>query len=110
MQAKDIPDAAFLAAIDTVMDLRDQTKYPIRGLGASVWDINAVLAGFPDDVAKHDGARTRWDYDELPLKVVLAKAKALIRRHLVTGCACGCRGDFNRSLPPPAPSQASSRR
>jgi len=27
-------------------------------------------------------------------KLVLAKMKMLIRRDLVGGCACGCRGDF----------------
>ena len=29
-----------------------------------------------------------------PRKVVLAKMRALIRRGLVEGCPCGCRGDF----------------
>lgn len=29
-----------------------------------------------------------------PPKVALAKMKALIRRKLIGGCACGCRGDF----------------
>jgi hypothetical protein len=29
-----------------------------------------------------------------PEKVALAKMRALIRRGLVDGCACGCRGDF----------------
>lgn len=30
----------------------------------------------------------------LPEKLVLAKMRGLIRRGLVSGCACGCRGDF----------------
>ena len=29
-----------------------------------------------------------------PVKVFLAKMKALKRRGLVNGCCCGCRGDF----------------
>lgn len=29
-----------------------------------------------------------------PEKVVLAKARKLIRRGVLTGCVCGCRGDF----------------
>ena len=29
-----------------------------------------------------------------PPKLVLAKMRMLIRRGLVTGCTCGCRGDF----------------
>lgn len=31
---------------------------------------------------------------EAPDKLVLAKMRQLIRRGLVSGCACGCRGDF----------------
>ena len=31
---------------------------------------------------------------ETPEKVAMAKMSALIRRGLVTGCTCGCRGDF----------------
>ncbi len=27
-------------------------------------------------------------------KLILAKMKQLIKRGLVDGCACGCRGDF----------------
>lgn len=29
-----------------------------------------------------------------PPKVGLAKMKAMIKKKLVDGCACGCRGDF----------------
>lgn len=37
----------------------------------------------------------RWDLGHLgPDKVVLAKARRLIRRGLMDGCDCGCRGDF----------------
>lgn len=31
---------------------------------------------------------------EYPEKVVLAKARKLIRRGVLEGCACGCRGDW----------------
>ena len=30
-----------------------------------------------------------------PEKVVRAKARKLIRRGIIDGCACGCRGDFS---------------
>jgi hypothetical protein len=96
MQAKDIPDEKFLEAIDTVLALRDQTIYPIRGLGASLYDIAAVLTGHADDVVKFDGTRARYSYDELSNKVLLIKAKSLLRRKLIRGCGCGCRGDFQR--------------
>ena len=96
MQAKDIPDHDFLAAIDQALDLRDQSPYPSRGLGASQWDVAAVLAGHPDDVPP---MKATQDYPEMPCKVVLAKAKSLIRRGLIDGCACGCRGDWERTTP-----------
>src|SRR5260221_371501 len=31
----------------------------------------------------------------VPAKVVLAKMRRLIKRGLVEGCICGCRGDFH---------------
>jgi len=37
---------------------------------------------------------TRAMPDGTPPKVALAKMRALIRRDLVDGCCCGCRGDF----------------
>jgi hypothetical protein len=33
---------------------------------------------------------------ELPTKILRAKAGSMIRRKVITGCACGCRGDFER--------------
>lgn len=33
-------------------------------------------------------------YPDFPQKVILAKMNALIRRGFVSGCGCGCRGDF----------------
>ncbi len=39
-----------------------------------------------------------WDMEKLfpgaPAKVVLAKMRGLVKRKLVDGCTCGCRGDF----------------
>ena len=41
---------------------------------------------------------TRWDVEEhlshWPSKVVQAKARSMIRRKLIDGCGCGCRGDY----------------
>jgi hypothetical protein len=31
---------------------------------------------------------------QIPEKIVRAKARALVRRRLIDGCTCGCRGDF----------------
>lgn len=36
-----------------------------------------------------------------PRKVVAAKLAALLRRRLVDGCPCGCRGDWVWLPPPP---------
>lgn len=39
----------------------------------------------------------RWDvarYLGMPEKVVLAKARKLIKAGVIGGCGCGCRGDF----------------
>ncbi len=39
-----------------------------------------------------------WDLEarwpEVPYKVLLAKARILIRKKKLNGCGCGCRGDF----------------
>lgn len=67
MQAKDIPDAALLDAVAAVNTRR-------RGW-AFLSDLEEAFPAFPP-------------------KVVRAKAAALIRRRLLKGCACGCRGDF----------------
>lgn len=35
-------------------------------------------------------------YPMLPAKVLLAKCRSMIKRGVIRGCACGCRGDFER--------------
>jgi predicted transcriptional regulator len=32
--------------------------------------------------------------ENIPNKLVINKMRQLIRRGIVTGCGCGCRGDF----------------
>ena len=93
MKAADITDAAFLEAVATVRAIRPNS------LGASLWDVSAALDGRLDYVRAMATARTRDECPEtpepvVPLKVVLAKARKLIRHGLLTGCACGCRGEF----------------
>lgn len=70
MQAKDLDEIAILNFLD---DLR---------VPALLFD-----AGFPNDLYQVVSR-------EVPRKVLLAKMNALIRRNLVKGCSCGCRGDF----------------
>jgi hypothetical protein len=67
LQAKNIAEADFLSAMKESMD------------------------------AKGYATATRWDVAErlgLPDKLVNAKAATLIRRRVITGCTCGCRGDW----------------
>lgn len=91
MKAADIPDETFLAAIDDATRLRGEMEGCKWTIGVSRWDVAAYLAGHPEHIG---GAPA--EYPHMPAKVVLAKAKRLIERGLVDGCACGCRGDFTR--------------
>jgi hypothetical protein len=76
-QAKDVDEAAVIAAIQRLRT----TPYPYSGV-------------VPQD--------KRWvHFDELhdafpdvPKKVFRAKLAAMIRKDILDGCTCGCRGDF----------------
>jgi len=34
------------------------------------------------------------ELSDIPSKVVLAKLRSMVKRNIIHGCACGCRGDF----------------
>lgn len=70
MQCKDVPDAPIL---------RFLAQRP------GVW--HSWLSHSEKDV---DRAMPK----DTPPKLVLAKMRTLMRRKLVDGCGCGCRGDF----------------
>jgi hypothetical protein len=79
MQAKDIPDDVFIAAVAVCCSRR-----------ANEWGLPRVCC-------------TRWEVTEelsqvmgvqVPEKVSLAKARTLIKQGRMDGCPCGCRGDF----------------
>lgn len=74
LQAKHVPDEALLAEIDR--QNRERPHYA----GAIWWEAAERLG--------------------LPGKIVLAKARALVKRGIVEGCCCGCRGDFRRRARP----------
>jgi len=67
-QAKDIPDADFLGIVEDI-NIKEHRW-------AFTWDMEAAMP-------------------EVPPKVLLAKARSLIKRGLMDGCPCGCRGDFD---------------
>lgn len=91
VKCAEISDETFLAAVDEAARLRGFYS-------ATRWDVACVLANRPDLVGVVEGEeRSTQDFPQMPPKLVLAKARKLIRRGLVTGCACGCRGDFLRA-------------
>jgi hypothetical protein len=67
LQAKDISTDEFLAAVT----LNRTERW---GAPAVEWDVAVIL--------------------QKPQKVVRAKAAKLIKQGVITGCACGCRGDY----------------
>lgn len=69
MQAKDLPDETMLAALAAVRGAHGVPQW------SALWDVQGQLASVPP-------------------KVVLAKLRSMIKRKLISGCACGCRGDF----------------
>ena len=78
LQAKDLEDRAVLAEVRRCQRLPwphdgspidDETRWATR------WEIAGALGDPPD-------------------RVMLAKLGALMRRGLLTGCACVCRGDL----------------
>jgi hypothetical protein len=90
VKAADIPDVELLAAIAEVTRRRTDASGAPWGLGANRWDIGWVLSGY-EGLAQFTDPAPEMRYPE---KVVLAKARSLVRRGLLLGCPCGCRGDF----------------
>lgn len=89
-QAKDIDDRFFLECVDY---LSMQKKYP--------WEFDYRLHGV--DLLLGPRRLPHWvnrgDLDYVmpvfPPAVILAKASQLMKRKLLDGCDCGCRGDFH---------------
>jgi hypothetical protein len=74
MQTKDIPELPILEF------LKDH-----GGIGCHHWE--------PQPTDTRGTVRQAMPVG-LPGKLILAKMRMLIRRGLVGGCGCGCRGDF----------------
>lgn len=84
LQAKDLDEAAILGMLQATPDTR-RTHWALAGVGERVYD------------ATHPRA---------PEKVLLAKLRAMKKRRLVDGCACGCRGDWSARPHPEPPEGA----
>lgn len=91
-QAKDIDDAFFLRCIDYA-----QTYH-----AAATWEPQPALRKREGRDATWPVWVFTWNLDCLmpffPPEVIRAKASRLIRRGLLTGCDCGCRGDFSLTV------------
>ncbi|GHJ01603.1 hypothetical protein TPA0906_34680 [Streptomyces olivaceus] len=74
MQCKDIPDAVFLDTVRSCPGTHGPSNWRMR------WDVHARL----EDVL-----------GSIPDNLFLAKAARLMRRGLLGGCPCGCRGDYH---------------
>lgn len=75
MTCKDIPDEQILHFLAQH-----------GGIGCTVWR--------QDDGIPYERSALRAMPDNLPEKLAKAKMGQLIKRGLVSGCLCGCRGDF----------------
>lgn len=98
MQCKDISDLEFLEAVETARQILGPgpqfraSENIVRWVNR--WDVLYVLSGYPEYVVEW---WIRVDILEeflLPSKLILAKARKLMRKGLLDGCDCGCRGDF----------------
>lgn len=87
-QAKDIGDVFFLGCVDWCSmcaqpplpwEPNERNTYDHFPHWVFMWNLECLMPIFPSEV-------------------ILAKARALIRRGLITGCDCGCRGDFELTI------------
>jgi hypothetical protein len=76
VKASDITDEEFVRAVDRVQ--HSQPRPHPDYLPWATW------------MALGEQAELRC----VPPKVALAKSRKVLKRGLVTGCGCGCRGDF----------------
>ena len=87
-QCKDIDDAFFLRCVD----------YGQTYCVAVPWDPDPTLRKREGDDARWPVWVFTWNLDCLmpmfPPELIRAKANQLLRRGLISGCGCGCRGDF----------------
>lgn len=75
MQCKDIPDQPIISLLER-----------LNGRWATYWESDEAQGGMPSIVPAMPAGT--------PEKLRRAKMGMLIRRGLVNGCTCGCRGDF----------------
>lgn len=95
MQCKDIPDLpileflARLARGEIASSFESQCEESVNGIVTWYSPRGALWEG-----CNHGVPHAMPQGIETPTKLVKAKMDNLIRRGLVDGCTCGCRGDF----------------
>lgn len=88
-QAKDIPDADVLAALDPEPNPRWMTHWP-RPAGTDPAEaINGRAQPWPWSICTAVPSLAAF-----PEKVMRSKLASMMRRGLIDGCDCGCRGDW----------------
>lgn len=91
---KELPIDDFFGAVYLgEPDLDPAGRRKKKGMQAKFLYIKTLLAAIREsEPAMHWDLQKRFDY--YPAKVVTAKLRKAIKRGLVDGCCCGCRGDF----------------
>ncbi|MGW5519294.1 hypothetical protein [Nocardia africana] len=82
---RELPDRSVLGVIGQLSEAA-YWPYPKPGHWVSRWDLAGALRLL--------GFRAHHGVNEMPSGYVVAKARRLLDRGLITGCGCGCRGDF----------------
>lgn len=94
LQAKNIPDQKMLEIIHKVQ-LRMQKENDAQLLrGVIGYSMPHYWATIPTEQVWANLSYIREELSDFPPKVVLAKLKSMVKRGLIHGCTCGCRGDF----------------
>ena len=96
MKAADIPDEAVL---DIVRMYNEGHQPPKTIPGRTAWvGMPWAFEIPPYTIPPGPSWCLIWDLEErlpgFPRKVITAKCRQLIKRGLLEGCTCGCRGDY----------------
>lgn len=76
LQAKHLPDLSMLTTIAAISAAKKDESYSKDvAPWVMIWELERVMPHVPE-------------------KVIRAKMKSLLRRKLIEGCSCGCRGDY----------------
>jgi hypothetical protein len=83
IQAKHIPDAVMLSIIKQMEGMHTMIAYPDN---IKIFEPEPYTTVYLRDICNF--------YPSIPPKVIQAKLRGMVKRGLIDGCACGCRGDF----------------